>query len=266
VTGRRPIGARSILLGPGIVIAAFAVMLGSVAVPAPANGAFSMPTFAPFSVNASETPPTGPIPLTVAFSALAAGGVGPYDYNWSFGDGSANATVASANHTYLWVATFYVNVTAVDALGEIATHSLAVRTTPAQLLVSVSATPSALAAGATTYLVTIVHGGSTPYHFAWTGLPIGCPSQAVQNLSCTPRYGGSYVVNVTVTDSAGVAVSSTVGLVVTGAGPPTPPPPTSQSPDFTLTVVAVAAIGIVAVGVAAWVGRRVRRRRDRPGA
>ena len=228
-----------------------------------ASAVAPMGAFPPLVLNATATPSTGGIPLTVVLNATASGGVAPYSYNWSFGDGSPNATNGTVEHTYRWVATFHVNVTVEDHLGEFVTVALSVVAEPAALVVGLSAIPSALAAGATTYLVTSVEGGTAPYTFAWTGLPLGCPAQPVKNLSCTPTYGGSYVVTVSVTDARGQVQNSTLGLVVTGPGPPAPPAAPTRPTDFTYAILAVAAVGIAAVAIAAIVGRRARRRRDR---
>jgi PKD repeat protein len=255
---------------PEAVLASMVVFLlvGPGLISGTASGARGSPTpsFPPFSINATATPSSGPVPVSVAFSSQASGGLAPYYYNWSFGDGSANATDPSVNHTYRWVAVFHVNVTAVDVLGEIATKTLTVDATPAPLTVALSANPSALASGATTYLETSVQGGVPPYRYAWTGLPVGCPGQSVENLSCTPTYGGSYVVNVTVNDSSGRSASAVIGLVVSGPPPPTRAPSMgSPASNYPFEILAVVLLGAAAIAAAAVIGRRARKRRDDPG-
>ena len=218
------------------------------------------------SVSATASPLSGAVPLTVAFVAHASNGFPPYSYSWSFGDLSANVTGPFANHTFRTIAVFLITVTVGDSAGAVANATLEIAVNPAPLGVSLSAAPSALAAGQPTLLETSVAGGLAPFHFTWTGLPVGCPPQSVENLSCTPRYGGSYVVNVTVTDSRNLSASATVALVVSGAGPPPPPTVGPTSPDYTVAIVAVALGAAILVVVAAIIGRRARRRRAEPRA
>jgi hypothetical protein len=204
--------------------------------------------------------------LTVALAAHASNGFAPYSYSWSFGDQSPNQTGAFTNHTYPAIAIYRVVVTASDTMGELAEAALNVTVTPAPLAIGLTANRSAIAAGETTYLEAMVQGGLAPFVYVWSGLPAGCPSQPVQTLSCTPLYGGSYVVNVTVTDARHASASATVALVVSGPGPPVVPRPGPAAPDYTVPIVAVALIGIALVVGAALIGRRARRRRERSGS
>lgn len=57
------------------------------------------------------------------------------------------------------------------------------------------------------------HGGSGSYSYAWSGAPAGCPASGNPD-TCSPSAAGASEVSVTVTDSAGVTVTS-VQLSVT---------------------------------------------------
>jgi outer membrane protein assembly factor BamB len=59
---------------------------------------------------------TGPAPLTANFSVTVTGGVPPYAYDWSFGDGNAS-TLASGTHTYTRAGDFLGSLTVSDATG-----------------------------------------------------------------------------------------------------------------------------------------------------
>jgi PKD domain len=256
-TRRRGAGSSVLALGLVVLLALSALSLGG-SVGAPAQ---PPPTL---SVVATASPVAGSIPLTVAFAAQASNGFPPYSYTWSFGDGSPNVTGAFANHTFLRIDDYRVTVTAVDQMDEVAFAGVVVNATPTRLEIRLTAVPPALAAGQTTILETSVQGGLAPFRFAWSGLPDGCPSQPVENLSCSPTYGGSFVVNVTVTDARNVSASATVALVVSGPGPPSPPAVAPAAPNFTDAILAVAVIGAALVVAAALLGRRARRRRESP--
>ena len=59
-------------------------------------------------------------------------------------------------------------------------------------------------------------GGTGTYTYHYTGLPPGCTTQNVYNLTCTPSSGasGPYSITARVTDQAGFAVNSTLTLTV----------------------------------------------------
>jgi PKD repeat protein len=63
----------------------------------------------------SATPVGGTAPLPVAFTASATGGLAPYTYSWTFGDGTTGSG-GSASHSYA-TGTFYPTVTVHDAAG-----------------------------------------------------------------------------------------------------------------------------------------------------
>jgi len=251
-------------LGVSLSVALTAVLLLPGAMPWGLSTEVPSDTPPYLTANATASPVAGPIPLTVMFVAHAAQGMPPYSYNWSFGDRSANATTEFANHTFRSIGTYQVNLTVGDSVGELVTTSLSINATPDALAIQVSANPAALSAGATTLLSTTVTGGLAPFRYNWSGLPEGCPPQTVQNLSCTPLYGGSYVVRVTVTDARDVSATSTVALLVSGPGPRAPPGPAPPAPDYTDAIFAVVGVGAIAVIAAALVGRRARRRSDGP--
>src|SRR5436309_2048546 len=67
-------------------------------------------------VSATSNVTSGVAPLTVSFSAVAAGGSGALTYKWDFGDG-ANDTNLNAQHTYTTNGTFQAVFTAKDPAG-----------------------------------------------------------------------------------------------------------------------------------------------------
>ncbi len=88
---------------------------------------------------------------------------------------------------------------------------------------SFTASPTTIPLGGSTYLNVSVSGGTSPYSYAYQGLPIGCGDISTPSLPCSPTSPGTYSVSVTVTDSASKSVtSSPVSFTVTSpAGYPT---------------------------------------------
>ncbi len=75
----------------------------------------------------------------------------------------------------------------------------------ASLTVSPSAAPNPIVVGQSTTISTPpATGGTTPYTYAWSGLPAGCSSSNSVSITCVPSGvgSGSFSVTVTVTDSA----------------------------------------------------------------
>lgn len=70
----------------------------------------SIPTL---QVSASGNPNSGDAPLTVHFSTSVSGGLSPYAYSWTFGDGSTSSQ-KSPTHTYNSPGTYTAKVTVTD--------------------------------------------------------------------------------------------------------------------------------------------------------
>jgi hypothetical protein len=108
----------------------------------PTAATVSCPTLSgqPLTTHLEPSPDSGPAPLAVAFNASASGGVPPYNYRWSFGDGNGS-TVASPEHTFDQPGDYSVNVTVTDSNGTAVTGHAVVRSEPAGTLGS-SPSPS----------------------------------------------------------------------------------------------------------------------------
>jgi glucose/arabinose dehydrogenase len=72
---------------------------------------------------ASATPTNGYIPLDVQFSSAGTfdADLDSLSYDWSFGDGSAHATVANPQHTYMWNGVFSAQLVVHDGQGGVST-------------------------------------------------------------------------------------------------------------------------------------------------
>ncbi len=65
----------------------------------------------------------GNAPLAVSFTSTPSGGLAPYSYAWTFGDG-ASATSQNPSHIYTVAGTFSASLTVTDANGATAVASL----------------------------------------------------------------------------------------------------------------------------------------------
>ncbi len=139
----------------------------------------------------------GALPLTFAYAGLPEGCT------------SANSTSISCVPSE--PGTSSIRVTVVDAHGSRSYGSLDLVVEPAPSVASFVASPASLPVGTRTVLATTVTGGSSPFTYAYSGLPDGCADQDVPLLPCVPEVSGTYSVDVLVTDSAGeTALASTV--------------------------------------------------------
>jgi PKD repeat protein len=76
-----------------------------------------------FFVSILGSPSSGTFPLAVYFNATIIGGIGPYVYAWSFGDGNISTSPAPF-HTYTYNGTFTTSLSVTDSVGNSATSAI----------------------------------------------------------------------------------------------------------------------------------------------
>jgi hypothetical protein len=114
-----------------------------------------------------------------------------------------------------------------------------------------TADPSPALVGSNVTFTTVVVGGTLPYTYTYAGLPQGCSSTNVANLTCTPTKSGPSTVSVEVTDQKGGRTNRGLKLQVTSS--------TTTANAFPTTLELVA-IGVVVLVVALVVGFLLARR------
>ena len=77
---------------------------------------------------ARDSRSAGAAPLPDTFHATASGGLPPYTYGWTFGDGGTS-TLQDPSHTFVKAGTYHVKVVVSDLAGTVATKHLTVRVT-----------------------------------------------------------------------------------------------------------------------------------------
>jgi hypothetical protein len=200
----------------------------------------------------------------VNISVQAFGGIPPYSYAWA-GQPTLPGC-ASADQAYLVchpsvTGTFWVNVTATGS-GASGTNTSSTKlvVNPLPAITSFTVTPFPAILGEQNISLTVkTAGGTGAWSYFYSGLPAGCNSVNAPVLNCAPARLGTYTVEVTATDAAGVSTTANVSVLVQNA-----PTAVSSFLDRLHDPVVLGGIGMVAVflvliGIWAWQRRRVRR-------
>lgn len=166
-------------------------------------------------VSASASTTSGMAPLIVAFSGVAAGGVGNLHYDWDFGDGAVAAD-QNPGHTYTTDGTFTATFKATDSTGAFGTATVTVnvgaRNAPA---VTATADHTSGLAPLIVHFTSSVTGGTAPMTTSWN---FGDGETAAEVAPAhTFNTAGSYGATVTVHDASGATASATV-LIQVGGG------------------------------------------------
>jgi PKD repeat protein len=194
----------------------------------------------------------------VTLASIASGGVAPYTYHWTLGDGT-NSSDAGPGVTYASAGLYTATLTLTDLVGRTASASVAIEVNPS-LSASAVLLPSPGTVGAPVGFVAQVSGGTPPYAYHWA-LGDAATSTAASGTH-TYAKAGNYTVNLTITDAAGASSSSSVGIEVTSA-PSTAPTAPSGSPSASLTsgvglylLIGVIALAVIAAALGGLLARR----------
>lgn len=174
------------------------------------------------SMTGSAVPTSGPVPLTVSFTSGVTGGcTPPYTYSWSFGDGGTS-TLQNPSYQYTSTGIYTAQVTSTDANSYHGRWQTTITVGPAPLQVSASGNPNhASLPPLTVAFTSTVSGGVAPYAYSWTTFG---DTSAATSTSPTPSHtytsSGSFVADLTVTDSSGktghASVTITIGSITIG--------------------------------------------------
>ena len=177
----------------------------------PAN--FTIDEVPELTVSVQASPAAGAVPLEVKFNSSVTGGIGPYTYEWSTGDGSA-AQSSSFDHQYAEAGKYNATLVVSDSRGSSAVASVTVTVTAFvdQLVATIQSTMSNGMAPLTTTLSSTVSGGIGPYTYSWTTGDGGTFTGG----SFTYEYqeAGTYTVRLLVTDSNGNTARDLITIIV----------------------------------------------------
>src|SRR4029077_16145216 len=156
----------------------------------------------PLSTTFTFSPSSPTTGQSTTFTASAAGGISPYTFNWSFGDG-ATTTGNPASHSYSTSGTFTVQLTARDSVGASASTAQSVIVTqPAAPDFTISSNPSTLqlspgSSGTSTITLTSLGGFTGTITLSPRVSPNG-PAVSMNPTSVTLVAGGSGTSTLTV--------------------------------------------------------------------
>jgi large repetitive protein len=127
---------------------------------------------------------------------------------------------------------YTISVTVTDSVGGKVTGSATLTVNAQPQVTAFTATPTLLDVGQNLSLLATVTGGTAPLTFVYTGLPTGCVSMSVANLTCTVRGPGTPTPVVTVTDHFGKTATLSVDVTINAA--PSIPSFSAAPPNATL--------------------------------
>jgi hypothetical protein len=168
---------------------------------------------------------------TISFSTTAASGSGGYSYVWSglpTGCSTSNADPLSCTPSGVATnTTFQVWVSVTDSNGfTVSSTHLNYTVNAAPVVTTPTGLPTTADNGQTVTFSTTATLGSGSYTFAWSGLP-GCASASTRSLTCVTSGVASnttFTISVKVTDSNGLAVTSSTLSYTVDADPTTSTP------------------------------------------
>lgn len=190
---------------------------------------------------------------SLTLTASATGGVGSFNYTFSGLPAGCSATRGPVVRCTVGPpGPLALRATASDSEGVSGESGVLQVTVNPVLGVGLSASASPLDQGGSLVLMAAVSGGTSPYRYAYSGLPAGCASTDSSTLRCRPNATGTFTVEVRVTDSSGANVSAMAAVTVRAAAGP-------ASPVGPLLGVGAAAVAAAAIATLLLLRRRAQR-------
>lgn len=131
----------------------------------------------------------------------ATGGTGALTFAYSgLPTGCSLGAASSGICTPTVPGTFNITGTVTDGLGFSVRMPLTVTVNSDPTVTLVKVAPAAIDVGQTAQIQVVFTGGTAPYTFAYTGLPVGCAPPTTAFANCTGRSAGSSTISVVLTD------------------------------------------------------------------
>lgn len=172
--------------------------------------AFGWSAFATFDLTVNAGPSISefaaePLAIDVGqsinFWLNASGGTGTLSYSYTGLPQGCNLGVASTGTCVTeTTGTYNVTGTVTDSLGASVSSVVTVVIAADPQVESVTAIPAMIDAGQTTSIQVVVSGGTAPFTYSYTGLPLGCTGTTTLTVNCTVRSSGIFTVVATVSD------------------------------------------------------------------
>jgi len=170
------------------------------------------------TISVSPNPPLANQRATFTATATPATGHSIVSYLWDFGDGTTQTTTTpTITKTYSGRGTYIVTVTATDDVGQTGTALLQFTITGAGVTASFTVSPSGPVTGQTVQFngsASTGSAGATISEWAWDFGDGDTSTETVATTSHSYDDAGTYIVRLTVTDSAGRTGTTTVNVTV----------------------------------------------------
>ncbi len=161
--------------------------------------------------------PTADVGSSVTFTVTPSGGTGNYYYSWSglpMGKGCTSANLSIIDCTPSQQTIAYVAVSVKDTNGYSTTSSPTLFVVHSSPFVSLQVNRSKLDSKEAIQFYANASGGTSVYHYAYSGLPSGCSTANTSRLSCSPTAPGGFIVTVWVNDTGGGKATSSISFIV----------------------------------------------------
>jgi PKD repeat protein len=169
----------------------------------------------PLSADFSFAPPSPGIGQAVGFAGVAGGGVPPYNYTWSFGDGAVGFG-PNLSHAYAAAGNETVSLAVLDVSGTSAnaTKLIVVQGVPPppSFYASFAFAPATPYTDTRVTFGSVVSGGATPYNYTWA-FGDGSSGFAASVVHAYQR-AGTFHVNLTVRDASGARAQASSTVIV----------------------------------------------------
>ena len=210
-------------------------------------------------------PAAATVGTTVVYlNATASGGEGLLSYVYTgLPSGCASANVSSLTCVPQQSGTFLTSVFVNDSVGDSATLTAAFTAYTPPVISSFTVSPVPVVVNHTVSVTVLVSGGVAPYLYTYAGLPSGCLSENLSEITCSPSVVGNFTLTVAVTDARGQPATASALLQVV-PGPSQPPLGTSAGLIGGLELLVVLLVVGVVVVVAVVLSRRSRSKRRHP--
>jgi YVTN family beta-propeller protein len=164
------------------------------------------------SATLTAVPPSVEVNGATSLETEVTGATAALTYAYStLPPGCVSSSVATLVCTPTATGTYYVGVNVTQSGGGQASAVAMLEVTPraGALGVTLSASPATFPKGTLTTLTATVTGGASPFGFVYSGLPSGCTTENVSSFACAPSRGGSFTIQVNVTDADAATASAT---------------------------------------------------------